>query len=287
LFESATLGIGYFLIIFNRKRRALHDFAAHTIVVRSGPEFNHELLIAILILIPSCFFSDNLFFPVMTRYLEGFTLPTGSLKPTVIPGDMILVDKYSPLEPPPERGDMIVFQYPADHQKIYMKRCIATGGQTVEIRNGKVSIDGKPEGVLKKIKEVSDRIKHVENTKSLHVKNSSNVPDYMLNKLLPETMEITEPRTLLIYKVTTADARTYLIQHIKRHNKLMQSDFGPVVVPHNHYFVLGDNRGISADSRHWGCVPGENIIGRPGFIYFSWDKEQKRIRWSRIFKDIR
>lgn len=134
----------------------------------------------------------------------------------------------------------------------YIKRCIAKGGQTVEIKDGNVYIDGKPEGILEKIRQTFD----------------------------PE-----EGMNVVTSKVISSHNRTYLIQQYTD-NQYKQSEFGPIVVPQDHYFVLGDNRDNSADSRTWGFVPEKNIIGKGGLIYFSWDKHQKKVRWSRIGKVI-
>ena len=196
-------------------------------------------------MIPDHFFRKN--------YIQAFRIPTGSLKPTLLQGDFILVDKYSPTNPTPKQSDWIVFKYPLDTKIDYIKRCIAIGGQTVEIKEDKVYIDENPEGKLEKLEQKYDS---------------------------------EEGRNICIYSVISSQNKTYLIQQYAD-SKMKQAEFGPVVVPQDCYFVLGDNRDNSADSRSWGSVPEKNIVGRGGLIYFSWDKNSQKIRWSRIGKIIK
>lgn len=199
--------------------------------------------------------------------VQAFRIPTGSMEDTLLVGDFLLVNKFiygvrTPDKIPilnihipwvrlpgfkkPERGDIVVFKYPRNPDQDYIKRCVGLPGDTIEIRNKKVYVNGQP---------FPD---------PPHVKYSSYTMPPGLN----------EPG---IYPPGAGN----------------RDNYGPVVVPEGHYFMLGDNRDNSLDSRYWGFLPEENIVGEAMIIYFSWDsrvpfyKFYKKIRWSRIGDIIR
>lgn len=134
--------------------------------------------------------------------IQPFFIPSGSMEPTFFDGDHVLVNKFVYRFSKPERGDVIVFKYPLDTSKDYIKRVIAVGGETVEVRSGDVFINGK---------------------------------------------EIYEP-------------------YLK--SEVVGSDYGPIKIPANKFFVLGDNRDNSSDSRTWGLLPPKNILGRAVVLYW-------------------
>lgn len=136
-----------------------------------------------------------------TFVVQAFWIPSGSMIPTLIPRDRVLVSKFWYGFTEPKRGQIVVFKYPVDPQRDFVKRVIGLPGEMVEIDNGTVSIDGEPLG---------------------------------------------EP-------------------YIKNHDRF---NFGPVKVPEDHYFVMGDNRPNSQDSRFWGFVPEENLKGPAFFRYW-------------------
>ena len=176
---------------------------------------------------------------IRTFVIQAFKIPSGSMKPTLEIGDHILVNKFSyGVKIPylrntiipfgqPQRGDIAVFIYPEDKTKDFIKRVIAVGGDTVEIRNKKVFINGEaindPYGV------------HVE--------------------------DVIYPKA------------------IQRRDNL-----GPIKVPEGTLFVMGDNRDQSYDSRFWGFVKLEDVIGKAFIIYFSWDSDDSGVRWNRLGK---
>lgn len=94
-----------------------------------------------------------------------------------------------------------------------------------------------------------------------------------------------KPITYVKYRMKTPSGVSYMIQNLE--NRVEPEHFGPTTVPSEHYFFLGDNRDNSADSRFWGFVPHENLTGKAGLIYFSWDSTSNRIRWNRIGKVLR
>ena len=133
--------------------------------------------------------------------VQAFYIPSTSMEPTLKPGDRILVNKFIYNFRDPKHQEIIVFNYPLDPQRKFVKRVIATPGDKVRIKGGNVFVNGK---------ELNE--------------------DYLL-----------EP--------------SYL-------------DFSTVKVPENNYFVLGDNRNNSKDSRYWGFVPEKNIVGHPFIIFW-------------------
>lgn len=161
-------------------------------------------------------------FFIRTFFIQAFKIPTGSMKPTLLEGDHILVSKilYGAKIPftkntrvpgirEPKRGDIIVFVYPEDPKKDYIKRLVGFPGETVRIKDGRVYINEKP--LLDK--EFQNRYYY-------------NRGEFCTNEL--ESLKI----------------------------------------PDNSFFVLGDNSGSSVDSRYWGFVPKENIIGKSVLIYW-------------------
>jgi signal peptidase I len=210
-----------------------------------------------------------------TFVVQAFRIPTGSMKDTLLIGDFLLVNKFVygartpdgipfldvslpffrlPAFKQPAPGDIIVFKYPEDPKLDYIKRCIAISGQTVEMRGGVVYVDGQPEGKQELVRKEYD----------------------------PE-----EGHYVLYYKISTPRGKTYTIRHYEGHN-LNAENFGPRAVPDGHYFMMGDNRDNSSDSRYWGFLPAENVVGEAMVIYWSWDKQAPlyrifdKVRWLRI-----
>ncbi len=250
LFDYLLLGLGHLLIVFNKKKKALHDLVAKTVVVRVKSKNKLQPLLIVSTVIVYFFVAELPASFLKANYVQAFRIPTGHLKPTILMGDFILVDKYSPTEPKPKPSDLIVFKYPLDESLDYIERCIATGGQTVEIKESKVYVNGQPEG------QVSSLGKEFDPDEGRYVEN---------------------------LKVLSRREKEYVI---RQYADINRTNFGPVKVLENNYFVLGDNRDNSADSRSWGFVPEENIVGRSAFIYFSWNRSQKKVRWSRIGKVV-
>ncbi|MFP3980222.1 MAG: signal peptidase I [Desulfobacterales bacterium] len=171
--------------------------------------------------------------------VQAFKIPSGSMEPTLQVGDHILVNKFIygirlpvtntviiPVSEP-EKGDIIVFEYPVEPDKDFIKRVVGAPGDTVEIKDKKVYVNGR---------QIDNYpIKHTE-------------------------------KDLLSGSVNKRD------------------NFGPVTVPADAYFVLGDNRDHSYDSRFWGFVREEAIKGEAFIIYWSWDSDAFGVRWGRIGK---
>lgn len=211
----------------------------------------------------------------MTFILQAVTVPTGSMQNTILVGDYLLVNKFIftpgggslPFLPQREieRGDIIVFKYPGNkvrpeadrsrnlipYQINYVKRVIGLPGETVEFRDNQVLINGK---LLPEHRVIGD----AEDSQSAL-----------------ETAEFEERRPedkySVYYSKETMDA-------VKAGKRLTRQgyEFGvagkPMVVPENSFFVMGDSRDNSEDSRYWGFVPRGLIIGRAMFVYWSCDR---------------
>lgn len=178
-----------------------------------------------------------------TTLVQAFIVPTPSMDSTVMVGDHLLVDKlaYAPaglisqyLLPyrEPLRGDIIVFRYPMDIRQNYVKRVIGVPGDHVRIANKEVYVNGR------KLNE--PYVQHIFPGNEPYRDNFPSEP----------------------YGPVVDRARQMLADHVKE---------GELIVPLNNYFAMGDNRDNSLDSRYWGFVPRENIIGKPLVIFWSYD----------------
>jgi signal peptidase I len=178
---------------------------------------------------------------VITFGVQAFQIPSESMENTLLIGDYLLVDKlryggdsWSFMMPyrPVQRGDIIVFRYPVDPTQHFVKRVVGIPGDRVRLMNRRVYVNGL---VLQES----------------YVRYSSRVHDVFRDEF---------PR--LNVPVPGLEGGWWL-----QMKKLVED--GQLIVPQGHYFVLGDNRDESLDSRYWGFVPRENIIGRPLIIYWS------------------
>ncbi|UCC40937.1 MAG: signal peptidase I [Candidatus Aminicenantes bacterium] len=173
-------------------------------------------------------------FFVMTFVVQAFQIPTGSMEPTLLIGDFLLVNKLAYTQSSSfldekilprkkiERGDIVVFKFPRDLYKDYVKRVIALEGEKVEIKNNQVYVNDQP----------------IPEEYKVHLHNQ----DY-------------------------SGSENYNYENVIR------GRYGPIVVPPGHCFVMGDNRDNSSDSREWGTLPLNNIKGRPWLVYFSYRAE--------------
>lgn len=207
-----------------------------------------------------------LFLIVRAFVVEAFKIPTGSMEGTLLVGDFLLVNKavYGaeipgtglrlPALEEPERGDVVVFTPPHEPRKNYVKRLVGLPGDTLEMRD-----------------------------KALWV-NGSTLDEPYAHFIDPQG-DARHPNMGWQASHLIAGPREY---HPSR------DTWGPLVVPEDSYFVLGDNRDNSEDSRYWGFVRRESIRGRPWFVYYSFDPTRgeglawlKSVRWDRIGHPIR
>ena len=189
-------------------------------------EYTESIIIAILIAVF-----------IRTFIICAYKIPSRSMVQTLLVGDHILVNKFiygvkMPLlrntiipVTNPQRGDIVVFIYPNDRSKDFIKRVIGLGGDKIEIKNKKIFINDK------------------------EYKDSFGI--YSDNIIYPATMQ---PR----------------------------DNFGPITVPKDSIFVMGDNRDESLDSRFWGFVDLKDVEGKAFIIYWSWNREDHNLRWQRL-----
>ena len=194
--------------------------------------------------------------------VEAFKIPSGSMIPTLTIGDHLLVNKfvYGPRIPftdtrffswkEPRRGDIIVFKYPENEDKNYIKRIVGLPGDKIEIRDGVLLIN--------------DQAVQIRPYRATAVEASEAGPYAGIAK---EYLEQLGPLTHRIQYLQDQSGRSY----------------GPITVPAERVFVMGDNRDNSQDSRVWGFVQFNKILGKALIIYWSWDGENGRwLRWERI-----
>ena len=181
------------------------------------------------------------------RFLtEAFQIPSGAMMPSLLVGDHIFVAKGSRAEP----GDVIVFKYPMDPEVDYVKRVIARGGDTIEVRHDIVYVNGKELPQTKLPEPCPPR---------------------------PDEFGSTSPACVVSEERN--GSRSYRVLH-----EAVPTSYGPTTVPANHLFVMGNNRHNTNDSRVWGTVPGELVKGRVQFIW--WSSLGSEWRWGRIGKII-
>lgn len=214
------------------------------------------------------------FFPVIllvfllrSFVVEPFKIPSGSMIPTLLVGDFILVNKYSyGIRLPvinkkiidinqPQRGDVMVFRYPEDPSLDYIKRVVGVPGDKISYQNKRLSINGS----ALEVSRLDDYL-HAERL--------------FYSKQYAEKLGDGEHRML-----NDDDAPAFIrdaAQFPNRNNCLYNNAGVICTVPPGHYFMMGDNRDNSRDSRSWGFVPEENIVGKAFFIWFNFS-ELKRI----------
>ncbi len=184
-----------------------------------------------------------------TTLVQAFVIPTGSMEDTLLIGDHLLVDKlaFAPSGPvskyllpytPVKRGDIIVFRYPVDIKQTFVKRVIGLPGDKIRVVNKNVYINGT------KLKEPYKYHK------------TDYIDSYRDNFPSEPNSHVYDPAIKMLER-NVVD--------------------GQVVVPHGFYFAMGDNRDSSLDSRYWGFVPRDNIIGKPLIIYWSYDAPTEQL----------
>ncbi len=184
----------------------------------------NKLIVYIGIYVSVSIFNASLSSVIKSSFIHAYKLPSGTMEPTLLIGDHILIDR-TPSAREPHRGDVIVFEFPEDPKRDFIKRVVAVGGDTVEIRNKELFVNGK-----------------------------AVAEPYVVHKEPEMVPASVNPR----------------------------DNFGPKPVPVSSYFVLGDNRDRSYDSRFWGTVPNAKVKGTVKSIYWSWDRVNFSVRWNRI-----
>jgi len=191
---------------------------------------------------------------IRTFLFQPFSIPSGSMRPTLLEGDYLFVTKWAygysrhslPFSPnlfsgrifgsPPERGDVAVFKYPPNPSLDYIKRVVGVPGDRIQMIDGVLHINGTP----------------VKREKIGEINN-------------PDITE--ENRPVDVYRETLPNGVSYETLDLTPNG--ISDQTREFTVPEGHYFMMGDNRDNSADSRVFGFVPEENLVGRANIIFFS------------------
>ena len=210
------------------------------------------------------FVSIAMFLTLRVFVVEAFKIPSGSMEGTLLVGDFLLVNKLVygaeipltgrrlPALRQPTRGDVIVFEWPKDRTKNFVKRLVGLPGDTVAMRDAVLLRNG--------VALAEPYVRHTE----------------------PDSDPVWEEFRWQ-HDFLAAPAGAAVNYHPSRNN------WGPLIVPERQYFVLGDNRDNSYDSRYWGFVPDSLLRGRPEMVYFSFTPDSsddfawlKHVRWMRF-----
>ena len=220
-----------------------------------------------------------IFLAIRTFLFEAYRIPSGSMIPTLLVGDWLFVNKlaYGPHVPgteinlpgytDPKRGDVVVFispnqiDQPEDPNPTLVKRCVAIAGDTIWMRDGVFHVNGMPQP------------QGFPGSKNVKGDGTFSHPLFAWQK----PFEVHGTNAGEPAASPTLD------------------NWGPLVVPAKHLFMLGDNRYDSKDARYWGFVPRENVRGRPSFVYYSYNADDSDrmlpfltdIRWGRLGTVIR
>lgn len=189
---------------------------------------------------------------------EPFKVPSGSMLPTIQIGDYFLVNKFAygirfpvwdkvliPIGKP-KRGDVVIVHYPVDTKVDFIKRVIGVPGDRISYQDRKLTVNGKP------------------------------VPtQFVANVMEPND---SETRPVKEFQETMG-GKTHNVFHMPWRQSW---NFKDLVVPKGMYFLMGDNRDNSEDSRFWGFAPASYLVGKPEVIFFSWDSRNHDVRWGRL-----
>lgn len=233
-----------------------------------GKQFWKELIHLALILIAIFAFRYSI--------AEPYVVPTGSMEPTILPGDRLFVYKaaYDWKVPftdiqlgsfhSPQRGDIIVFKYPVDPSIFYIKRLIGLPGDLIEVTDGVVKVNGSALSIS------FDEVEKLKAFATASLGSDSLLLDAQYKELGTE-----------VYweQIGSTKHAVQRLPHLKSHKTL------EFQVPEEHYFFMGDNRDNSNDSRFWGFVPRAYLKGKALVVYFSVNSSQgwlPSVRWHRF-----
>ncbi|MBN1970099.1 MAG: signal peptidase I [Candidatus Delongbacteria bacterium] len=220
---------------------------------------------------------------IMNFFVSAYKIPSGSMEKSLRVGDMLLVNKFIygirtpdwfgipfteigfpipwtkiPLFKDPQRGDVVVFKPPHHPYLYYVKRCVGVPGDVIEIKDKVLFVNNEPFDEYYETLEVDEA--YPEGTPRSQFIDRDIYPEGLVPRFGERTFQ----------------------------NLGNRDNFGPLTVPEDSYFMMGDNRDNSSDSRFWGFVPKDNIVGKPIMVYMSFDPEvpmsnlMDKILWERI-----
>lgn len=190
--------------------------------------------------------------------VKSFSVPTMSMAPTLMDGDMFLVDRSAYKSHGARAGDIIAFKYPRDEKYYYVKRVIGVPGDKIEIKKKKVFRNGVP------LPQIALPLESVRRFKEGLQKADLDRYGLQSVQYFEEQIEGHDHKIIIDTESTVSESH------------------GLLVVPPDQYFVLGDNRDYSNDSRFWGFVPSKNIYGKALYIYFSKQPGTYKFQWDRF-----
>ena len=281
---TIATGVIWFLdvLVLSKQRRvranaALADFdARHERLAKEGVQANPEARAALeasILRQPTWVEYSGSFFPVIALVFflrsflyEPFKIPSSSMVPTLLVGDLILVNKFTyGIRLPiinkkvidlndPQRGDVMVFKYPKDPALDYIKRVVGIPGDKIAYRNKRLTINGQ-EVRYESLPDYLDE-EHLTYSKQL------------LEYLNPEPHKILNDERAPAY---VPNPESYFQRELCNYN----AEGFSCTVPAGYYFVMGDNRDNSLDSRFWGFVPDEYIVGKAFFIWMNFGNPKR------------
>jgi signal peptidase I len=278
-------GVIWFLDVFvlSKQRRAKADAALaeydarHAKLTADGIKLdngNRAALEATILRQPTWVEYSGSFFPVIALVFclrsflfEPFKIPSSSMVPTLLVGDLILVNKFDyGIRLPvlnkkiidvgnPQRGDVMVFKYPKDMSQDYIKRVIGVPGDKITYENKRLSVNGVPVQ-YEPMDDYLDDERPVYHKQ--YLEKLTNAPHRVLNMEGQRTLNLAA------------------VEEFPHHENCTYSyDKFTCIVPEGNYFMMGDNRDNSADSRYWGFVPDQNIVGKAVFVWMNFSNPKR------------
>jgi signal peptidase I len=237
-----------------------------------------------------------LFLLVRAFLVEAYKIPSGSMEGTLLVGDFLLVNKlvygaevpftgrHLPRLRAPERGEVVVFQWPSDTRKNFVKRLVGIPGDTLAMREGVLLVNG--------VAQDERYVRHTEPGADPTYEDFRWQRGHLVRTAAAQELHAPAAAGM----VGTLSAATDPTPRAERNpgDHPSRNNWGPLVVPAHSYFVLGDNRDNSLDSRYWGFVPDSLLRGRPMVVYYSYAPDSARrmawltaVRWSRLGVRVR